>query len=244
MGLQAIHTKLQLLADPQRAQVLRRFFKTGPGEYAEGDLFAGIRVPELRKLSKEYQVLDLCQALELLHSPIHEARLLALFILAQAYLKADASLQERIYSSYLGNTRFINNWDLVDASAEHIVGRHLRHGSRAPLHALAASSILWERRIAIMSTFHFIKQGDFSETLHIAGMLLNDPEDLIHKAVGWMLREVGKRDRSSEERFLKAHYKLMPRTMLRYAIEKFPEDLRQRYLKGKIMAGRMPGHSD
>lgn len=234
MSLQEIHTKLQLLSDPQRAQISRRFFKTGPGEYGEGDLFVGIRVPELRKLSKEYQSLDLDQAIELLRSPIHEARLLALFILVHAYLKADASLQERIYGSYLENTRFINNWDLVDASAEHIVGRHLRYASRAPLHALAGSSVLWERRIAVMSTFHYIKQGEHSETLHIAAMLLRDPEDLIHKAVGWMLREIGKRDHSTEERFLKAHYKRMPRTMLRYAVEKFSEDLRQRYLKGEV----------
>ena len=234
MNVQEIHARLQLLGDPKRAEVLRGFFKTGPGEYGEGDVFIGIRAPEIRKLAKEYQALSLSETVKLLHSPIHESRALALLILVRAYAKGNASLQEKIYDLYLQNTRFVNNWDLVDMSAEHIVGPHLRYLSKAPLHALAASNLLWERRIAVMATFHYIKHREFTETLHIAGMLLNDTEDLIHKVVGWMLREIGKRDHIAEEVFLKAHYKLMPRTMLRYAIERFPEDLRQRYLKGKV----------
>ena len=229
-----IHGRLQALGDPQRAKVLQRFFKTGPGEYGEGDVFLGIRVPEVRKLARQYQSLPLSETLVVLQSSIHEARLLALLILVRAYLKGDASLQQRIYDLYLQNTRFINSWDLVDLSAEHVVGRHLRDASKVPLHTLAVSDLMWERRIAVIATFHYIKLGEFAETLHIAGLMLNDPENLIHKAVGWMLREIGKRDRTVEEGFLKKHYRSMPRTMLRYAIEKFPEDLRLRYLKGEV----------
>jgi len=231
---QHVHARLEALGDREKARFLQRFFKTGPGEYGEGDVFIGIRVPELRKLAKEYQDLSLEETIKLLQSPIHEARLLALLVLIRAYGRGDAATQRRIHEMYLENSRFVNGWDLVDVSAEHIVGRHLRHRDKAPLHALAASSLLWERRISIMSTFHYIKQGEFNETIHIAGLLVADPEDLIHKAVGWMLREIGKRDLAIEEAFLKAHYKGMPRTMLRYAIEKFSEVLRQRYLKGGI----------
>jgi len=234
MNVQEISARLQLLGDPQNAEVLKRFFKTGPGEYGEGDVFVGIRVPEIRKLAKEYQALSLSETVKLLQSSIHEARVLALLILVRAYAEGEVSLKEKIYNLYLQYTRFVNNWDLVDISAEHIVGSHLRYRSRVPLHALAASNLLWERRIAVMATFHYIKHGEFAETLHVAGMLLSDTEDLIHKAVGWMLREIGKRDHAAEEIFLRAHYNLMPRTMLRYAIERFPEDLRQQYLKGTV----------
>ena len=213
---------------------MQRFFKTAPGEYGEGDVFVGLRVPEIRKLAKEYQTLPFSEMIQLLQSSIHEARLLALLILVRVYKQGDAALQEQIYNLYLQNTRFINNWDLVDASAEHIVGSHLRYRSKSPLHALAQSKLLWDRRISIMATFHYIKRGEFSETLHIAKRLLRDPEDLIHKAVGWMLREIGKRDHLAEEEFLETHYKAMPRTMLRYAIEKFPEKLRQQYLRGEV----------
>lgn len=229
-----ICSRLQKLGDRERVQVLQRFFKTGQGEYGEGDVFVGLRVPEIRKLAKEYQALPFSEIIPLLQSPIHEARLLALLILDYAYIRGDASLQEKIFKLYLQNTRFINNWDLVDASAEYIVGSHLRYRSRSPLHALAVSDLLWDRRISIMATFHYIKCGEFAETLRVAELLLRDPEDLIHKAVGWMLREIGKRDRPTEEEFLKLHYKIMPRTMLRYAIEKFPEKLRQQYLRGEI----------
>jgi len=229
-----IEKRLQVLGDPQRAQVLQRFFKTRSGEYGEGDVFVGLRVPEIRKLAREYRSLTLPDTIHLLQSPIHEARLLALFILIGIYTRGNAPIREQIHRAYLLNTRFINNWDLVDASAEHIIGAHLRNGRRDRLYDLAVSNLLWERRIAIMATFHFIKRGEFSDTFSIAGLLLQDPEDLIHKAVGWMLREIGKRDHPTEESFLREHYKIMPRTMLRYAIEKFPEELRQQYLRGEI----------
>lgn len=194
----------------------------------------GIRVPELRKLAKECQDIALKEVGQLLKSSIHEERLLALLILVRIYSKGDEPTKKNIHDLYLKNTRFVNNWDLVDTSAEHLVGAFLVDRSKKPLYGLARSKNLWERRISILSTFHFIKHGEFSETLKISGMLINDEEDLIHKAVGWMLREVGKRHMPTEERFLKEHYKNMPRTMLRYAIEKFPEPKRQRYLKGKI----------
>ncbi|MGA7828813.1 MAG: DNA alkylation repair protein [Geobacteraceae bacterium] len=229
-----ICNRLQALGDPEKARVLQRFFKTGKGEYGEGDQFIGLRVPELRKLAGQYPSLSLPDTLQLLRSPIHEVRFLALLILTRAYQQADAALQEQIYTFYLQHSHFINNWDLVDVSAEHIVGAHLRNRTRLPLRKLAASSLLWERRIAIIATFHYIKRGEFAETLAIAELLLRDREDLINKAVGWMLREVGKRDQSAEIGFLTKHYKVMPRTMLRYAIERFEEDLRQRFLRGEV----------
>jgi 3-methyladenine DNA glycosylase AlkD len=221
-------TKLKRLGDPEIAAHSQRFFKTGKGEYAEGDKFLGIRVPDLRKCVKEYRDIPL----ELLRSPFHEARLLALFILVAKYSSKDNTEKGYIYKSYLSHTAYINNWDLVDCSAEHIVGAHLFNGDKGPIYRLAVSKGLWERRIAVMATFHFIKRNQFSDTLAIAGLLLMDPEDLIHKAVGWMLREVGKRDLRAEEKFLVKFYREMPRTMLRYAIEKLPEKKRQAFLKG------------
>lgn len=233
---------MQAMGDPQRAEIQMRFFKTGPGEYGEGDRFAGIPVPEIRKLAREYRDLPLPETIELLRSPLHEARLLALVILVHYSDRGDEALRDRICRLYLDNTRFINNWDLVDVSAGQIVGRALRHRSKAPLRRLAASTLLWDRRIAIIATLDSIRQGEFSHTFEIAALLRDDPEDLIHKAVGWMLREVGKRDRAAEEEFLNAHCRQMPRTMLRYAIEKFPEELRLRYLK-KITTA-VPGSAD
>jgi 3-methyladenine DNA glycosylase AlkD len=229
-----IIARLSALGDPQHALILKRFFKTGPGEYGEGDTFIGLRVPALRKLSREFSTLPVSETIRLLHSPLHEARFLALLIFVRNYAVGGDALRERIFTEYLQNTRFINNWDLVDVSAEHIVGAQLRNSGREMLHVLAESALLWERRIAVMATFHYIKQGEFGETVRMAEMLLRDPEDLIHKAMGWMLREIGKRDQSVEESFLRAHYRVMPRTMLRYAIEKFPEELRQQYLRGEI----------
>lgn len=223
-----------MLGDNEKAQVLQRFFKTSKGEYGEGDVFVGIRVPDIRKLAKEYRALSLPETERLLHSEIHEGRLLALIILINAYREGDASVQRKIYELYLHNTSFINNWDLVDVSAEQIPGHYLRFRSRSPLHDLASSRLLWERRISIIATFHYIRHGEFAETFHMAELLLGDREDLIHKAVGWMLRETGKRDLAAEEKFLKKHYRTMPRTMLRYAIEKFPEALRRQYLRGRI----------
>jgi 3-methyladenine DNA glycosylase AlkD len=227
-----IGAKLRALGDPRKAEDLQRFFKTGTGEYGEGDVFLGIRVPVLRKLATEYRDLTLGQAKKLLRSAIHEERLLALFILIDIFAKGSDVAKRQIYHLYLEHTQFVNNWDLVDASAEHIVGAYLWDKDKAPLLELAGSSLLWERRIAILSTFHFIKRGEFEATLKIARLLLADSEDLIHKAVGWMLREVGKRNLATEEAFLGKHYRKMPRTMLRYAIERFPEEKRRAYLHG------------
>ena len=234
MTVHEIRRKLRKLGNKQRAKVSQGFFKTAPGEYGEGDVFWGIKVPELRKLAKECQDITVKEVKQLVRSSIHEERLLALLILVLMYSKGNETTKKRIYELYLKNTKFINNWDLVDGSAEYIVGDFLMDKSKKPLYSLAKSSDLWERRIAIMSSFHFIKRHEFSQTLKISRMLLSDEEDLIHKAVGWMLREVGKRHLPTEEKFLKEHYKKMPRTMLRYAIEKFPESKRQRYLKGNI----------
>ena len=234
MKLEDIHNRLKKLGDKRHAAVSQRFFKTGPGEYGEGDIFIGIRVPVLRKLVRDYLDLPIKEIKLVLQSPIHEERLFALLLLARISFSADEALKKRIYELYLKSTKFINNWDLVDASAEHIVGAFLKDKTRAPLYRLAKSTDLWERRIAIMATFHFIKHHDFSDTIKIAKILLIDQHDLIHKAVGWMLREIGKRDLSTEEEFLKKHCKNMPRTMLRYAIEKFPEPKRQKLLLGKV----------
>ena len=232
-SFEEIQKKLKSLGNEEKAKIHQRFFKTGPGEYGEGDVFIGVTVPELRKLAKEYKTIGRNEIRKLLQSPIHEERLLSLFLLIHRYSKGDESEKKRIYELYLENTKFINNWDLVDSSAGHIVGAFLFNKSKKPLYDLVKSNNLWERRISIISTFYFIKHNQLNETLKIAKILLSDKEDLIHKAVGWMLREVGKRDISIEEPFLKKHYKNMPRTMLRYAIEKFPELKRQRYLKGK-----------
>ena len=229
-----IEKRLRGLGDRAKAQALQRFFKTGPGEYGEGDRFLGIPVPVLRRLAGEYEGVEYDTVKRLLRSPIHEARLLALLILVRKYGRAGKEERETIYRIYLDHMPYINNWDLVDTSAEHIVGRHLAGRRKTPLYRLARSELLWERRIAVMATFHHIKHHDFHGTLKVARVLLHDREDLIHKAVGWMLREVGKRDPEVEETFLQEHYKEMPRTMLRYAIERFPEARRQAYLKGTI----------
>jgi 3-methyladenine DNA glycosylase AlkD len=234
MKAQTARRRLKKLGSKEKAEIAQRFFKTGPGEYGEGDVFLGVRAPELRGLAKEFQDLAPKEIRILLRSEIHEERALALLILVRNYSREDHQEQERIYKLYMSHLRFINNWDLVDVSAEHVVGAYLRDKGKKPLYHLARSKNLWERRVSILATFHYIKHNEFSETLKIAKMLLSDEEDLIHKAVGWMLREVGKRDLTAEERFLKAHHGKMPRTMLRYAIERFPEPKRQRYLKGRV----------
>ena len=228
-----ISARLRQLGDPERARLLQRFFKTGPGEYAEGDRFIGLKVPQVRLLLREYRTLTPTDVLPLLASPIHEERLFALIALVRCFEKGDQPTREQVYTLYLANTSRINNWDLVDISAPQIVGGFLVERDSGPLHLLAQSASLWERRIAIIATFTFIRRNRFEETMRIARLLLHDREDLIHKAVGWMLREVGKREQTVEEAFLKEHYLIMPRTMLRYAIEKFPEEKRQMYLKGK-----------
>jgi 3-methyladenine DNA glycosylase AlkD len=233
--LNDVHERTRALGNAGDAAILQGFFKTGPGEYGEGDRFLGIRVPVLRGLVREFQDLPLADVIELLHSEFHEERLLALLLMVRQYGRGDAAAREAIFRAYLENTQLINNWDLVDLSAEHVVGPHLpTPADRALLDRLARSEMLWERRIAILATFHYIKKKDFADALRISEILLGDRHDLIHKAVGWMLREVGKRDLEAEEGFLRAHYRRMPRTMLRYAIEKFPEPKRLQYLRGEI----------
>jgi 3-methyladenine DNA glycosylase AlkD len=225
----AIERRLHSLADATIAEHHLRFFKCGPGQYGEGDAFLGIMVPMLRTLSRELTPAPVSDATALLQSRWHEARLLALMILVRKYERGDDATREEIYCGYLANTHRINNWDLVDASAPNIAGAHLLERDRAPLHDLAKSESLWERRIAIVATQHFIRHDDFDDTLRIGETLLDDRHDLIHKASGWMLREVGKRNQPLLERFLRKHVKRMPRTMLRYAIERFTPELRARY---------------
>jgi 3-methyladenine DNA glycosylase AlkD len=221
---------LRAAADPTRVPVLQSFFRTNPGEYAEGDLFIGVTVPSIRALAKRFGDVPLEEIETLLLCPVHEARLLALVLLVEAFRAGDARQQRRIYTLYLSRTDRINNWDLVDSSAPPIVGGWLADRSRAPLTKLARSRSLWERRIAIVATHFFIRQGDLAETFRIADILLDDPHDLIHKAVGWMLREAGKQDPEAERRFLASRHTSMPRTMLRYAIERFPDRERRNYL--------------
>ncbi len=229
-----VQKRLKKLGNPEHAAISQKFFKTGPGEYGQGDIFIGIRVPVLRKLVKEFKDLPTREVEILLRSPIHEERLLAILLFVHIFSKGDKTTKKGIYNLYLKSSEFINNWDLVDASAGHIVGAYLVDKNKRSLYRLAKSKNMWERRIAIMATFYFVRRHEFSETLKISNMLVADRHDLIHKATGWMLREIGKRDLKTEETFLKEHYKKMPRTMLRYAIEKFPENKRQRYLKGTV----------
>jgi 3-methyladenine DNA glycosylase AlkD len=235
MSLKQIQTSLENLNNPSQAQVLSRFFKTGKGQYGEGDYFRGIKVPQIREVVKKYgSQLSVKNIITLLHSGWHEDRLCALLLFVSMIRKADDSSQLSIYSAYMSNTAFINNWDLVDLSAPQICGFYLQNRSRAPLFSLVKSDSLWERRIAVISTFHYIKQSSFDDSLCIIEKLLSDKEDLIHKAAGWMLREIGKRDLFCEQAFLKKHYDKLPRTTLRYAIERFPENIRLQYLKGSF----------
>lgn len=227
-----IQMRLRTLANPAQARISQNFFKTGPGEYGEGDVFLGIKVPQLRALAKTLRGTPLPTIDQLLETEIHEQRVLALLLLMDFYARGDAVAQEAAYSLYLGRTAYINNWDLVDISAPYIVGHYLAGRTRTPLYELVRSASLWERRIAIIATFHFIRLNQFDDTLKLAELLLGDSHDLIHKAVGWMLREVGKRDQATEEAFLLPRYHRMPRTMLRYAIERFPEPRRKAYLLG------------
>jgi len=235
-----VRKELQSMADPDKAAILQRFFKTGLGQYGEGDIFIGVMVPQSRQIANKFSQLSLGEVRTLLYSRIHEERLVALLILALRYSSSASSSREEkeeIVKFYLNNIKQVNNWDLVDLSAPNILGAHLmvdnRNDSRRLLYRLAKSENVWERRIAIVATHHFIRNGDFSDTLQIAEMLLQDRHDLIHKAAGWMLREVGKRDSTAEEAFLEKHCSVMPRTMLRYAIERLPESERRRYTRKK-----------
>jgi 3-methyladenine DNA glycosylase AlkD len=230
MTANEISKRLQKIGDKEDAIFLQRFFKTGPGQYGEGDIFLGIRVPAVRKLAREYKELPLKENLSLLQSPYHEIRLFALIFLVNVFAKGNEIIQKNIYDLYLANIRYINNWDLVDISASKIAGAYLFTKSRKPLYQLAKSKSLWERRIAVLSTFYFIKNNQFDDSLKIAEILLKDKEDLIHKATGWMLREIGKRDTKIAEAFLRKHCRTMPRTMLRYAIERLTPLKRRIYL--------------
>jgi 3-methyladenine DNA glycosylase AlkD len=232
--VKALRMKIKSLASPDISKTMQWFFKTGKGDYGEGDIFVGLKVPTQRKLAREFNYLKLSDLKILLGSKVHEERLISLFILVDKYEKGDDRDKDQIFSFYLKNIKRINNWDLVDLSAPKIIGKHLLKKDRSLLYKFALSKNLWERRVSILSTFEFVRNNDFETTLKIAETLLTDKHDLIHKAVGWMLREVGKRDLTIEENFLKLHYKKMPRTMLRYSIEKFPESKRKKYLLGKI----------
>lgn len=225
-----VKKELRRMGTARRAKVSSWFFKTGKGQYGEGDVFIGITVPEMRKVARKYRGLSLPEITKLLHSKEHEFRYVAVIMLVDLYQATDD--KQKIYNFYLANTKWVNNWDLVDSSAEYIVGPYLEKRSKAPLIKLAKSALVWDRRIAMLSTFSYIKKGDPKPGLVIAKILLHDEHDLIHKAVGWMLRETGNRCGVQTEReFLDRHHRVMPRTMLRYAIEKFSPALRKRYMK-------------
>jgi 3-methyladenine DNA glycosylase AlkD len=222
-------------ANPARAEVSRSYFKTGPGQYGEGDIFLGISTPEMRRLARNYAALTFEDLACLISSPVHEERSLALLILVNRFGKADAAARKRIYAFYMRHARYVNNWDLVDCSAPYIVGPYLEKTGAAPLDALARSPNLWRRRIAMVATLHFTRNGDPAPALHIAEFLLADRQDLIHKAAGWMLREAGKRCGTAVlEGFLARHAAVMPRTMLRYSIERFPEERRRYWMAAGV----------
>ena len=232
--LMQVRKEVLKLKDPARAEALQRFFKTGPGEYGEGDIFYGLTTPQLRVLAKKFSDLSLPDISTLLKSKVHEERSLALAILVEQFRKAkDAKLQEKIFKFYIKHSKNANNWDLVDSSAPYISGPYLFERDRGLLFKYAKSKNLWQRRIAILSTFYFIRQKDFKDSLRIIEILVKDEHDLIHKACGWMLREIGKRDESTLKKFLDKYATKMPRTQLRYAIEKFPPKIREYYLKLK-----------
>ena len=225
-----IQKRLRSFARSEKAALLQRFFKTGPGQYGEGDRFLGVMVPQARRVVQEFRDAPLAEAVKLLRSPWHEDRLCALLLLVDQFERGDDPLRKKIYTLYLKNTRHINNWDLVDLSAPKIVGPYLEGRSRTLLYRFVRSKNLWERRIAIIATSHFIRQSDFIDALALSQRLLDDDHDLMHKAVGWMLREGGKRDQRVLEEFLDQYAARLPRTALRYAIERFAEPTRRKYL--------------
>jgi 3-methyladenine DNA glycosylase AlkD len=233
MSLSEIKKEIRKKEDKKKAKLLQGFFKTGKGEYGEGDLFLGITVPESRKIALKFKSLPLNDVEYLIKSKFHEERLIALLLLVHNYQKHPEKRDE-IYNFYLKNTKYVNNWDLVDLTCHKIIGPQIFNSDRSILYELAKSNNLWKKRISIISTFAFIKYNQFDDSLKLAEILLNDEHDLIHKAVGWTLREIGKKDISILEKFLKQHYKNMPRTMLRYAIERLPEKKRKDYLNGKV----------
>jgi 3-methyladenine DNA glycosylase AlkD len=234
MGLKQVREELRAVADPERAVAGQRFFKTGKGEYGEGDKFLGCTVPDARRVVRRHRELSYEDIGKLLDSQWHEERHVGLLMLVDRFARADEKERGKIYRFYIKNRKAVNNWDLVDTTTPNIVGEYLVGHPRDVLYRFAKSKDLWERRIAILATAAFIRRNDFADTLAISDILLEDKHDLIHKAVGWMVREVGKRDQEVMEKFLKPRYKKMPRTMLRYAIEKLPEERRKKYLRGEI----------
>ena len=234
--IKQIEKDLKQYSNPEKAKHSQRFFKTGKGQYGQGDIFLGITNPEIKEVvRKYYKEIDDDTLLHFIQSKYHEYRMFGLQCLVFKFQRSKEETEEKeIYEMYIANTKYINNWDLVDVTAHKIVGAYLENKERDILYTLAKSKGLWEQRIAIISTFWYIKDNDFKDALKIAEILVHHEHDLIHKAVGWMLREIGKRDQDTEEKFLKKYYKTMPRTMLRYAIEKFEESKRQKYLKGEI----------
>lgn len=225
-----LKAELERLSDPKQAEKLQGFFKTGKGQYGEGDIFLGVRVPDQRKTAKKFKHTTISDAVELLQSGIHEHRLTALFLLVEKFKKGDEVARRHIMELYLDNTAYVNNWDLVDSSAHKILGAWLLDKPRDILYKLAESKSLWERRISVIATFAFIPHSDFDDALELSELLLGDDQDLIHKATGWALREVGKRDQQALEGFLMKHYKTMPRTMLRYSLERLPKDRKDFYM--------------
>lgn len=234
MNLKELRKRIKVESNEQQAKSLQWFFKTGAGDYGEGDVFVGIKMPVQRIIAKQFIDIKYGEIKELVTSKIHEERMIGFLILMGKFEKGNAIEKENVYKFYIRNRKGINNWDLVDITAPKIVGQHLLFKNKDLLFKFAQSKNLWERRIAILSTFTFIREGEFETAFKISKILLNDEHDLIHKAVGWMLREIGKRDLNAEENFLNTRYKKMPRTMLRYAIEKFPEVKRKKYLLNKI----------
>ena len=227
--------EIRALANKEIAQHSLRFFKTDKGEYGHGDLFLGVRAPKIRLIAKKHIDISITDMKTLIQSKYHEERFLGLIILVNKYAKTkDKKNRNQLYKIYVSSFKHINNWNLVDVTCPHVTGKHLIDKDRTILYKWAKSEDLWTKRIAMVSTFSFIRKNDLEDTFKIAEILLHDEHDLIHKAVGWMLREAGKRDLKREETFLKKYYKTMPRTMLRYAIEKFPETKRQKYLKGNL----------
>jgi len=227
--------EIRELANEEIAKHSLRFFKTSKGEYGYGDIFLGVRAPQIRLIAKKHIDISIADMKTLIQSKYHEERFLGLIIMVNKYARTkDKKDINQLYKIYISSFKYINNWDLVDVTCPHVVGKHLIDKDRKILYKWAKSEDLWTKRIAMVSTFSFIRKNDLDDTFKIAEILLQDKHDLIHKAVGWMLREAGKRDIKKEEAFLKKHYKTMPRTMLRYSIEKFPENKRQKYLKGTI----------
>jgi 3-methyladenine DNA glycosylase AlkD len=230
--LNQIKREIKSLSDPKRARLLAGYFKTGPGQYGEGDIFLGLTASQIKKIARQFSDLSLARIQKLLSSRFHEHRSVALAILVRQYQKAkDEKTKKVLVDFYLKNTKWVNNWDLVDGSAPKILGDYLLDKDKSILYRLAKSENLWERRIAVLASFAFIRENRFEVALKLSQLLLRDQHDLIHKAVGWALREVGKKDQKTEEKFLQKNLSQMPRTMLRYAIEKFSPTKRQEYLK-------------